>query len=383
MTTMTPAPTGQRGVGATAWKATMVVVGAALLLVIVWRLSDLVIMTFLAMLVAAGLAGPVRALSKRMNHTLAVLLSFLGLVGFVILLLVLVVPTLVSQMVAFVAALPALLDDLKVSLVSWLDGVFGSGQGQKIVDGMFPGGDGTPPEFGNLLGIAFGVFGIIGSVFIGGILALMMMLDGGGFAPWAAQFARPADRPFVVGRLYFAFDRLGGYIRGLLVSMSFEGVGVFLGALVLGIPYAAALGAITFLAAAIPYLGTLLMIVPAFIIGWSVSPFAAVAIVVWIIILEQLEGTIVTPLVQSHAVNVSPIAVMLGVIGGMSLLGIVGGLVAIPIIALADIAIRDFLFPAISGQPHNPEAVAAGEAILAGLKPADPPDANPAAPEPA
>jgi len=82
--------------------------------------------------------------------------------------------------------------------------------------------------------------------------------------------------------------------------------------------------------------------------------------VVWIIILEQLEGLVVTPLIQSHAVEISPLAVMFAVLAGFTLAGIVGGLLAIPVVAMLDVVLTGVVFPlqAARGAPQPAPVVA-------------------------
>ena len=186
------------------------------------------------------------------------------------------------------------------------------------------------------------------------IFAALLLLTREQTGGWLANFlpARYRGRGTVLGGE--AMERLGGYVRGLLGTMAFEGIGVALGAFVLGMPMPLALGGITFLSAAIPYLGSVIMLVPTFILGLSVSPTTAVLIVVWVLILEQIEGLVVTPLIQSKAVRISPLAVLFGVLAGFAVAGFVGGMLAIPIVALIDVVLTGIVFPlqAAKGAPR-------------------------------
>jgi predicted PurR-regulated permease PerM len=351
-----------RWIGTIAWRASVVVVGVTLLVLVVLGLRDLILQVFIALIVACALLAPVTWLERRMRRGFAIAISVLGLVIGVVLILVLVIPPLVSQFVAFVAALPDMTASLFASLEDLLDSILGEGQGAAIVDSWTGGDEIQVPDFGAILGTLVGVGGaIFGAAFwlITSLIFIALMLAERDKAKaWVANFWPPDERPWALNILGEATEKLGAYVRGLLLVMTYEGVGVAIGAAILGMPYAVVLGALTFLAAAVPYLGTVLMMVPAFIVGLTVSPFAAVAIVIWIAILEQIEGLVVTPLVQSHAVEVSPLAVMVGVLAGFTLFGFVGGIIAVPLVALVDLVLTEIIFPIRQGRLE--EVIAAG-----------------------
>jgi predicted PurR-regulated permease PerM len=65
----------------------------------------------------------------------------------------------------------------------------------------------------------------------------------------------------------------------------------------------------------------------------------------WQIVIQQIEGSVITPTVQGKAINISPLVVMLGVTAGITLGGLVGGIIAIPIAALIGVGIRGVVIP--------------------------------------
>ncbi len=331
---MTTAP---RSPAATAFQVGIVLVGLVVLVAVGWIIRGLLIQMFMAVVLAAGLLSPVRALERRMARAAAIAIVLLTLIGAVVLLLIVVVPPLLSQIGQFVRQLP----DLIAGFEDWLVGIVG----QDTVDSWTGGEPPAPPSFGTLFAIGAGLFNFGFLVITTLIFTAMLLGTREQIGRWLTSFLPGPERPRALELGMEAVNKLGGYLRGLLGTMTYEGIGVAIGAYVLGMPMALALGGITFLAAAIPYIGTLLMVVPAFIIGLTVSPTAAVLIVVWIIILEQLEGLVVTPLIQSHAVEISPLAVMFAVLAGFTLAGIVGGLLAIPVVAIIDVVLTGVVFP--------------------------------------
>jgi predicted PurR-regulated permease PerM len=365
VTATTRSPTG------TALQIGLVLIGLVVLVGTAWLIRDLLIQMFIALVLAAGLLAPVVALERRMPRAAAIAVVLLSVVAAVILILVLVVPPLVAQIGQFIQQLPELIEGFE----AWLAGILG----QDVVDSWTGGSTPEPPSLGNILALGADIFGLVFAAITTFIFVAMLLGTREQIGTWLASFLPGPERARGQALGAEAVEKLGGYVRGLLGTMTYEGVGVALGAWVLGLPMALALGGITFLAAAIPYIGTLLMVVPAFIIGLTVSPAAAVLIVVWIIILEQLEGLVVTPLIQSHAVKVSPLAVMFGVLAGFTIAGIVGGLLAIPVVALIQVVLNGIVFPlqAEKGivKPATASAAAASAPAAAAPSPA------PAAPE--
>lgn len=349
--------TQQRSPSAAAFQVGLVLIGLVVLVVVGWIIRGLIIQMFIAVILAAGLLSPVVGLERRMPRAAAIAVTLLTFIGAVILLLILVVPPLVRQIAQFVAQFPEMLASAEV----WLAGIVG----QDVVDAWFGVEPPTPPSFSSILAFGADIFSLVFQVITTFIFVAMLLGTREQIGRWLVSFLPGSERGRATSLGQEAILRLGGYVRGLLGTMSYEGIGVAIGAFVLGMPMALALGGITFLAAAIPYIGTLLMVVPAFIIGLTVSPTAAVLIVVWIIILEQLEGLVVTPLIQSHAVEISPLAVMFGVLAGFTLAGIVGGLLAIPVVAMLDVVLSGIVFP-LQAARGVAQPVAAGAAAAAG-----------------
>jgi len=75
------------------------------------------------------------------------------------------------------------------------------------------------------------------------------------------------------------------------------------------------------------------------------SPIQGLLMLIWLVVMQQLQGFIVVPIVQGRAVQLSPVVVLLSVLAGASLGGIVGAIIAIPVVAVVDVVIRDVVFP--------------------------------------
>ena len=144
---------------------------------------------------------------------------------------------------------------------------------------------------------------------------------------------------------------VGGYLRGQLLITVLLGIMIWIGLTLVGIPLATA---ISFLAAVfnlVPYLGPILGVLPAMLLGFTVSPLAAVLAVVVFIAANQIEAHLLSPLILSRNTNLHPITVMLAIMAGVGLMGLLGALIAVPLVAMAKVILEDYVLtrPAFTG----------------------------------
>lgn len=334
-----------RSVAGITFRASLVVVGVVLAAYLLYELRLLLILVFLAILVAAGLYGVARFFERALPRILAVLLTYVLLIGVLALVLFLIFPPLIRQAVDFADDLPRIADDLRAGVIGLIDGIAGAGTGEDIVDSLTSGAQDALPELGSLLSVPLTLASILTNTVVVVFLSALMLIERDRARGWVMEFVEEQDRDAVMGVGRTALLRLGAYVRGQLLVMLVIGVGSALGMFVLGVPFAVPLGALSFITAAIPLAGAFIAGGPIVLVALTVSPGTGLLMAAWLIVLQQLEGSVITPYIQGKVVNLSAIAVLLGVFAGTSLAGIVGGIIAIPLVAVADVVIRDIVFP--------------------------------------
>ena len=338
----TPEP---RSVAGITFRASLVVVGVVLAAYLVYQLRLLLILVFLAILLAAGLYGPVRFFERFLPRVLGVLITYLVLIGVLVLVLFLIFPPLIREAVDFADDLPRLTGELRTGLIELLDGITGPGSGEEVVDSLFAGTRDALPELGSLLSVPLTVAGIIANTVVVVFLSALMLIERDRVRAWVLEFVEDQDRDAVIGVGRTALLRLGAYVRGQLLVMAIIGSGSAIGMVLLGVPFVVPLAALSFITASIPLAGAFLSGGAIVLVALTVSPGTALLMGAWLVVLQQLEGSVITPFVQGRIVNLSAIAVLLGVFAGTSLAGIVGGIIAIPLVAVADVVLRDIVFP--------------------------------------
>lgn len=140
---------------------------------------------------------------------------------------------------------------------------------------------------------------------------------------------------------------LGAYLRGQLALMLVVGVVCFLGLAVLGVPYAPALALIAGLTEAIPLVGPFIGGVPAVILGMTVSWEVALLVAGWYVLVQQLEAHLLVPRVMQRAVGLNPLLVIIALVAGGTLRGVLGALLAIPVVAVLQILTQQIVLQPI------------------------------------
>lgn len=334
-----------RSVAGITFRASLVVVGVVLAAYLLYELRLLLILIFLAILLAAGLYGVVRFFERFLPRILAVLVSYALLIGVFVLVLFLIFPPLVRGVVDFADDLPNIADSLRAGTISLIDGIAGAGTGEDIVDTLTEGAQDAAPELGSLISVPLTLASILTNTLVVVFLSALMLIERDRARAWVLEFVDERDREAVLGVSRNALLKLGAYVRGQLLVMAIIGIGSGVGMWVLGVPFAVPLGALSFITAAIPLAGAFIAGGPIVLVALTVSPGTALLMAGWLVVLQQLEGSVITPYIQGRVVNLSAIAVLLGVLAGTSIAGIVGGIIAIPLVAVADVVLRDIVFP--------------------------------------
>ena len=128
---------------------------------------------------------------------------------------------------------------------------------------------------------------------------------------------------------------LGAYIRGLAVTGLVDAVIIGLGLVVLGVPLAIPLAVLTFFGAFIPIVGATVAGAMAAVVALATEgPTTAVFTVVLVLVVQQVEGDVVMPLVMRNKVRLHPAVILMAVATGAAIAGIIGAFLAVPVAAV-------------------------------------------------
>lgn len=135
-------------------------------------------------------------------------------------------------------------------------------------------------------------------------------------------------------RLATTFDEVTGeYARGQLLIAATVGLMVFLGLSLIGLPMAGLIGLMAGVLNVVPFLGSVLPAVPAIVIALAAGWWQIILVVLVFVVANQIDNHVLTPMVLSKSTKLHPTVVVLAVLGGFAAGGIVGAVVAIPVVA--------------------------------------------------
>lgn len=301
--------------------------------------------------VALILSFPVRWLSRMLPRGLAILGTFLILLGIAVLTVLFLVPVLIDQLVTFVSAVPEIARGASGTLRDVLEPLSALGLLEGTPEDLFArfGGDIldiarnlAQQILGGLVGVVSGTFSL--ALYLFGVLfvAVYFLLN---VRKIKASFllAAPARYRRDAHDLWDNFAlSLSRYLSGLVFVMFIQGAISAVGLALLGVQYAILLGAWVSLTAVIPYLGAWLGAIPAVIVALTISPTTAVLVGLLFLVIQQLEGNVLTPRIQGQTLNLPSILIFLGVIAGGQIAGFAGVLFAVPALAILKV-LFDFL----------------------------------------
>ncbi|WLW52601.1 AI-2E family transporter [Streptomyces sp. YU58] len=194
-------------------------------------------------------------------------------------------------------------------------------------------------SLGNLAGaVVTGVSTVLNGL-VSAVLALFLMFfflkDGPRFLPWLARQLPgrlATDVPTVAAR---GWDTLGSFVRSQAAVGLLDAVLIGLGLWILGVPLVLPLAVLTFVSAFVPIIGALFAGFVAVLIALVSNGLTdALIVLAIIVVVQQLEGNVFQPMIQSRGLGLHAAVILLAVTLGGSLAGIVGSLLAVPVAAL-------------------------------------------------
>lgn len=304
----------------------LVLAALVALVAVSWRLQGLLLLVFAATLVAVILdaaAGPLER-HLRLPRTLALVLVLLVIAGAAAAAIGLFSAELREQAVELATQLPAAWRSLQARIA---DEPFGEQLSAWLGDAV-PGGTGVLASVGSLL------------VSTGGRLtdALVVLAGGIYLAAQPALYRRgllalvpPSRRALAAAALDDTGRALRLWLGGQLVAMALVGLATGAGLALLGVPSAIALGLIAGVLDFVPIVGPIVAAVPALLIALAQGPETALWTAGLFLLVQQLEGNLIQPIVQQRTVDLPPALLLFSVLAFGILLGVLGVLLAAPL----------------------------------------------------
>jgi predicted PurR-regulated permease PerM len=320
-------------------RAILVVIGIVLavaaILAVVWISRQVLTWIIVSIFLTLALNPAVDFFQRRglARRGAATAVTVILTIGGIVALGSLFIPTLVNEARGFGEALPGYIDDV----------THGRGElgrlaeryeiEQRVRDAVNEGGGAARllGLSGTAIAVTKGVLTFVVAIVTIAFMTFFMLLEG---PVWMERFyallpekSRPKWRQIGTD----IYRTVGGYVTGNLLISVIAGIASTVVLLILGVPYAVALGVLVAILDLIPLAGATLAAIIVSAVAFIHSITAGIVVLVFFIVYQQIENHLLQPLVYSRTVQLSPLAILIAVLIGAKLAGILGALAAIPV----------------------------------------------------
>jgi predicted PurR-regulated permease PerM len=349
--TSAPAPSAERGPKMRAASRRLAIASAQLLLIVaavvvigyvLGRLWSILLPVVLGLLIATVLWPATRLLR---NHrwppalaattvVLAFIFAFVGIIAAI-------APSVADQVTALSDSATAALQDVQ----EWLQGPpFNLGEDQ-IGEAVASVINSIQGNAQNIAGYALTGVSAVGNSLINLVLALVLVFfflkDGPRFVPWLAAQTGPRAGRHVAALSYKTWSTLSEFIRQQALVGFIDAFFIGLGLWILGVPLVIPLAVLTFFGGFVPIIGAFVAGAFAVLVALVSNGITTALIVLGIVVLvQQIEGNVLQPIIQGRGFNLHAAVVILAVTAGSSLAGITGAFLSVPVAALIAVIYR-------------------------------------------
>jgi len=293
----------------------------------------------------------VELLEKKMKRRPAVILVLLGLVSILTALGFIFGPMLSDQITEFVNSIPTLASQFQRQLIDVRDQLENSAFFSRFFSGqddLFNKFSGNVSEYAStfLKNIGTGVGGFVSvitttvvTIVIIPIMLIYMLLDGDKLKGNLVKMMPFEYHKETKKILHDVHLTIMSYIRGQVIVSIGVGIIAYIGYLIIGIDYALLLALFATLTNIIPFLGPVIGVVPALIVGFIQDPILAVYAVIVMTVAQQIDSHIMSPLVQGKTLDVHPLTIIIVLLVAGNIAGFFGVLLGVPFYAVMKVVI--------------------------------------------
>jgi predicted PurR-regulated permease PerM len=308
---------------------------------LVWLLRGVGLVLVASLVLAIGLQPSIRWLENRglgRGWALAAIL-LAGLIVLIGLGLVLI-PFLVDQISALVEEFPSFIERLRQT-----PGVVGSISRSVDLESLAGGSGGqtgaAPAALGLVSSLGGTLFNVVTILAVTPYLAIRLPQ----FKVWIARLLRHRHREDFLYVLNESTDLIANYIVGNVVVSLIAGVVAFTGFQIIGVRFALVLAVWVAITDLIPIVGAFIGAAGVAAVTAFQGPDVMIAAVALLLVYQLVENFVIAPRVMNHAVDLSPVGVIVAILIGGSLAGLFGALLALPVAAMVKIIVFELLVP--------------------------------------
>jgi predicted PurR-regulated permease PerM len=323
-----------------------IILGVAIVLEVIWISRQVLTWMLVALFLALALNPAVDALERRgLRRGYAAAIAFLAVIAGLVAIGALFIPTLVNETRGFATALPDYINDVsegrgplgrlseKYEVADRVREAIQKGGGAQSIFGLS----------GTALAITKSIITFIVATVTIAFMTFFMLLEGPAWIErlYALIPERNRDTWRDIGNQIYR--TVGGYVTGNLFISVIAGASTSIVLLILGVPYAVALGLVVAILDLIPLAGATLAAIIVGSVAFIHSIPAGIIVIVFFIVYQQIENHLLQPLVYSRTVQLSPLAILISVLIGAKVAGVLGALAAIPVAGTIQVLVHAWL----------------------------------------
>ncbi len=347
------------------FSSVLVVFAAITAAIIGWQLRGLLLLVMISVVLACSIAPIVNwAEQFRVPRWLSALLTYVAIIGALVGVVLLIGPTVLDQIQLLVRQLPLLLRKAATQVEAWAltfndhrpdftSQIFDQLDVQAITAWAVRS---TRQVALRSFSLTTGLLGTLLSLVLAIFISGYMLADS---HTLTTNFTRLLPKPWdqrISDQLPEIASRIGGYIRGRLIVSGTLAIVTGIGLGFLGLQdFAVGLGAIAGVTNLIPFLGPILGAIPALIVAIPQGGWTVLWVVLFYVVIQNIETYILDPLLVGSSVGVHPLYQLLAVLGGTQVLGIIGALIVPPWVAGGAVLLEKlYLQPKLAAEEHPP-----------------------------
>ncbi|WP_455043498.1 AI-2E family transporter [Granulicatella adiacens] len=302
-------------------------------------------------------------LNKKVPKGIAILLVMVGVIVIFIMIITSLVPIIQKQLLDLVSQLPYYYQIISEQVEKFMQtGFFETIQEQfnKINTDFIQS---ITERLNGILNFTFSgigsVVGIIGDIIITimtmPVILYYLLKDGNKVIPFVTRMFPTRSQHKISVMLNEMNQQVSSYIRGQITVAICVGFTYIIGYTLIGLPYGVTIGMIAGLLTIIPYLGSIIGLTPALIIGFVTNPTLALHVFLVFVIEQLIESRVLQPLILGSSLKMHPVTILIILLAAGKMFGLVGLLIAVPVYAVVKVFITHFFawYKEYSGLYYN------------------------------
>ncbi len=302
-------------------------------------------------------------LNKKVPKGIAILLVMVGVIVIFIMIITSLVPIIQKQLLDLVSQLPYYYQIISEQVENFMQtGLFETIQEQfnKINTDFIQS---ITERLNGILNFTFSgigsVVGIIGDIVITvmtmPVILYYLLKDGNKVIPFVTRMFPTRSQHKISVMLNEMNQQVSSYIRGQITVAICVGFTYIIGYTLIGLPYGVTIGMIAGLLTIIPYIGSIIGLTPALIIGFVTNPTLALHVLLVFVIEQLIESRVLQPLILGSSLKMHPVTILIILLAAGKMFGLVGLLIAVPVYAVVKVFITHFFawYKEYSGLYYN------------------------------